>query len=680
MKKGVLLLILFTSFNLFSQVYNPINWTFQVNKVSSSEAELIFKAKIDDNWHLYGMSVPADGPIATSFKIKENADFKLIGNVIEVTKPEVKLDENFQLQIPLFSKKAIFKQKIKILNNSLKSITGSVEFMACDDKQCLPPKEEDFRFILSSEFQTTNTNEEVDSSKNTIPKLNIPTITNKKEDNVNIQSASTNINNKNESKQNKSLWLFFLLSFIGGLGSLLTPCVFPMIPMNISFFLNSSTNKYKAISNALVFGFSIIFIYTLLGFIVSLTQSGSNLGNVLSTHWIPNSLFFVLFIIFGLSFLGLFEIVLPGSLAGKTDQQVDKGGFIGSFFMALTTIIVSFSCTGPIVGSILIESMQGLSIKPVIGMLGYSIGFALPYSLLAMFPSVLKNLPKSGGWLNSVKVFFAFILLAFSLKFISNIDQTYHLNLLSRQLYLSIWIASFLLLGLYLLGLYKLPHDTENKHIGAGRLLLTIVIFSFVFYLIPGLFGAPLHSLSAVLPPQSEKDFSLQSNNKSTDSNVSILCNENPLYSDILHLPYGLKAYFDYNEGMECAKKQNKPALIIFKGHQCSNCKEMEAKVWSDKTILNKMQNNFVIIALYVDDKTKLTGSQVYISSYDGKEKNTIGKKNIDFQITKYKSNTQPFYVIEDVNGNLLTNPIGTELEIEKFNIFLDKAKTTSLN
>ncbi len=373
----------------------------------------------------------------------------------------------------------------------------------------------------------------------------------------------------------------------------------------------------------------------------------------------------------------MFEIILPTGLANKADRQVDKGGYLASFFMAFTLVIVSFSCTGPIVGVLLVKAAAGDVLEPLIGMFAFGLAFALPFTLLAIFPGMMKSLPKSGGWMNSVKVVLGFVILAFSLKFIANIDQAYHFGILSRDIYLAIWIVLFILMGFYLLGKIKFSHDSELKHVSVFRLLIAIVSFTFALYLFPGLFGADLNAVSALIPPKSAQKFDLAKNQVvglSTNARPQSLC-ETPKYSDILHLPHGLQGYFDYEQGMACAKKLNKPVLLDFKGHQCANCKEMETKVWSDPEVLKRLQNDYLIIALYVDDRTALPENEWITSTIDGKVKKTIGKKYADFQISKYNINSQPYYVLVDPNGDQLNEPKGHDLNIENFVKFLDEGK-----
>jgi len=455
-----------------------------------------------------------------------------------------------------------------------------------------------------------------------------------------------------------------------------------MIPMTVAFFSRDSGSRSKSIVSAFIFGLSIVLIYSSLGIIVSLTSAGAGFANALSTHWIPNVLFFALFAVFATSFFGAFEIILPNSWVSSADSKVDKGGIVASFFLGLTTVLVSFSCTGPIVGALLVEAASGDVLRPTIGMFGFGVAFALPFTIFALFPSVLDKMPKSGGWLNSVKVVLGFVMVAFSLKFVSTVDSVYGLGILSRDIFISIWIVLSLLTGFYLLGKIRFAHDSEVKSIGVFRLFLVVVVFTFAIYLIPGLFGAPLKSLSGMLPPRETSTFNLEklinSNPvsggtvSSSAENLSQLCSE-PKYADVLHLPYGLKGYFELKQGLACAKEQGKPVLIDFKGHACSNCKQMEAKVWSDPEVLRRLRDNFVIIALYVDDRTPLPESEWFTSLIDGKVKKTMGKVNEDIEISRFKTNALPLYVIADHEGNPLNEPSLYNLDIKAYIEWLDE-------
>jgi len=662
MKKHFLALafgfFLFSVFNSFSQVFDPVKWKFKSEKLKNKEIELVFEAIIEKNWYLYSQDIPEGGPIPTSFHFDNSDFFQLIGEVTEVTDPEVKYDPNFDLNVKLFSNKAIFKQKITAQTDESFVVKGFIEFMSCDNYRCLPPKEKDFEFILNKYSGSEETVlQSIDSKIEIMVGEPFPGEIGK-----------------------KPLWGFFFISFLAGLAGILTPCVFPMIPITVTFFMKNSNNRARSVFQGLVYGISIMGIYIAIGLIISLTSAGADFANNLATHWIPNILFSLLFIMFAASFLGMFELVLPSRLVNRFDKQADKGGYLGTFFMAFTLVVVSFSCTGPIVGALLVEAAVGEVQKPLIGMFGFSLAFALPFSLFAIFPSWLSSLPKSGGWLNSVKVVLGFIVLAFSLKFLSVIDLTYHLGILGREIYLALWIVIFTLMGFYLLGKIKFAHDSDLAFIGVPRLFLTIITFAFVIYLIPGMFGAPLKIVSGLLPPQTTHSFNLASiipDNQETK--ISFLgekeqsvC-ETPKYSDFLHLPHNLKGYFDYEQGLACAKKLNKPIMLDFKGHACSKCAEMEAKVWFHPEVLKRLKNDYVIIALYVDDKTKLPEYEWITSEYDKKVKKTIGKKWADFQISTFNINTQPFYVIIDHNENTLGKPMGYDLDINKFIEFLNR-------
>jgi len=445
----------------------------------------------------------------------------------------------------------------------------------------------------------------------------------------------------------------------------------------VTFFMHDSGNKRKARFQAIVYSLSIILIYTLIGTILALTL-GANFANFLSTHWIPKVFFFLIFMIFAASFLGMFEITLPAWMVSKADKQADKGGITGAFFMAFTLVLVSFSCTGPIVGLILVKSAGGEVLLPIVGMLGFSIAFALPFGIFAFIPSWLASLPKSGGWLNSVKVVLGFIELAFGLKFLSIADQTYHWHILDREVYLAFWIVIFTLMGIYLLGKLKFRHDSDVGPLSVPRLLLAIITFTFVVYMIPGMWGAPLKALAGYLPPQQSLDFDLPATihnevktlSGGTKTSTS-LCDE-PKYKDFLELPHQLEGYFDYRQALACSRKQNKPLFIDFTGISCVNCREMEARVWADPQVLSRLRENFIITALYVDDKTEVPQNEWITSKYDGKVKKSIGKIYADLQISRFNVNAQPYYVLLDTTGNLLTTPKAYDLNVDRFIKFLD--------
>lgn len=656
---GLLLIIAFFSVSqLFAQVVQPVKWSFE-SKQDGQDVTLIFKATVDAGWHVYDTDLPDGGPVKTSFNYADSTKFEFSGTLAKEPMPEELFDKNFNMKIRYFAHQAVFTQKIRLKDASVKEIKGSVEFMSCNDETCTPPTETEFDFKLDG----AGTSASAVTAQPTIPeKTSVP------------QDAKTN-----------NLLLFLFFSFLAGLAAILTPCVFPMIPMTVSFFMNSGDSKLKSRLHAIFYGISIIAIYTVVGTLVAVIF-GPGAANWLSTHWLPNLIFFAVFMIFAFSFFGMFEIVLPSWLVNKSDKQADRGGFMGSFFMALTLVLVSFSCTGPIVGAILVQSAGGQVLKPIVGMFGFSLAFALPFTIFALFPGWLNNLPRSGGWLNAVKVVLGFLELALGLKFLSVADQTYHWGILDREVYLAIWIVIFTLLGFYLLGKLKFAHDSDVKVVTVPRLLMSIITFAFVVYLIPGMFGAPLKAISGYLPPMTTHDFDLHKIIRdeikiaSSGHSGAFMAGEDneicdkPKFAEFLHLPHGLEGYFDYEQGMACARKQHKPVFIDFTGHGCVNCREMEANVWSDPRVLQRLQDDFVIIALYVDDKTTLPESDWVTSSYDGKVKKTLGKKYADFEISRYGVNAQPYYVLLDNNENLLVEPRAYDLNPDHFVDFLDAA------
>ena len=641
-KKSILLLLILISVLAQAQIIEPIKWTTE-SKQDGSEVELIFKASIDDGWHLYDTYLPEGGPIATSIVYEDSTKFDFVGDLIKEPLPEEHFDKTFQLTLRYFSHEAVLKQKIKLKSDAPVKINGYVLFMGCDDETCLPPNEAEFSFS----FNQDNAPVAADT-QNTVNE---------------ITPATTS-----GSASGQTIWLFILISALAGLAAILTPCVFPMIPMTVSFFMRGSENRAKSIRTGFFFGLSIVLIFTLLGALFSFGIFGPNAGSILSTHWIPNLLFFALFLIFAISFFGAFEIVLPSSLVNKTDAKADKGGLIGAFFMALTTVIVSFSCTGPFIGALIIQAVQDGGMRPLIGMFFFGLAFATPFTLLAIFPSALNKLPKSGGWLNSIKVVFAFILLAFGMKFLSNIDQVYGFDIISRELFLSIWIVIFSLLGLYFLGKLKFSHDSDLPFISVGRTFLSIATFTFALYLFTGLFGAPLTSISALIPPPGNNTFFTPNSATVIENPNAELCGP-AKYSDKLHLPHGLHGYYDFEQGMACAKEQGKPAFVVFKGHACANCKKMENSVWADSEVLKTLSEDYVIIALYTDDRTQLDKEDWVTSEVDGKVKKMLGKKNLDLEISKYNTNSIPYHVIIEPDGTEHT--LNVTFDTDEFKSFL---------
>ncbi|MDH5476442.1 MAG: thioredoxin family protein [Cyclobacteriaceae bacterium] len=694
MKKIVLLIALCSLFlPAYSQILQPALWSYDVSVRTieeGDEVDLIFNAEIDNDWYLYSTDFDPDcGPTVTTFTFNQDPSYQLVGELKPIGAKK-KFDETFECDYTYFRESAQFIQRIKIRSTDL-NITGTYEYQVCTDinGMCIAFDDEfDFSpFINVKAAKTSSTNTSVQKEKTPVKEPVVYEVI----DSTDLEIADTQdteapIENSltedvkvyeiETTEEESSLWGFMVLAFLTGLAALITPCVFPMIPMTVTFFMkDNESNKGNGVKKGITFGVSIILIYTLLGTFFAFILGADGL-NAMATHWLPNVFIFIIFIVFALSFLGLFEITLPSAFVNKVDKQADRGGLVGVFFMAFTLALVSFSCTVPIVGSVLVLSAGGEIIKPILGMLSFSLAFALPFTLFAIFPNWLKSLPKSGGWLNSVKVMLGFLELALGLKFLSVADQAYHWGLLDREIYLAFWIVIFTMMGFYLLGKIVLPHDDKLEKTGVFRLLVATLIFTFVVYLIPGMFGAPLKMLAGYLPPQSTHDFDVPAliEENSGNSSESALC-DLPKYANILHYPHGLKGYFDYQQAVACAKQQNKPIFIDFTGHGCVNCRKMEERVWSDPEVLHRLKNDFVMLALYVDDKTTLPEEEWYTSEYDGKIKKTIGKQNADFQITRFHNNAQPYYIILDPNENLLMQPKAYDLNVSTFVAFLEEAK-----
>ncbi|MCJ8211747.1 thioredoxin family protein [Mucilaginibacter sp. RS28] len=473
----------------------------------------------------------------------------------------------------------------------------------------------------------------------------------------------------------KTLWQIFLEGFLGGFAALIMPCIYPMLPLTVSFFTKKAGSRSKAVFQSVLYGVSIIVIYVALGLIITLLF-GSDALNSLATNGIFNLFFFLLLVVFGASFLGAFEITLPSSLGNKLDQNADKGGFAGIFFMAATLAVVSFSCTGPIIGTLLVDAAaKGERLAPALGMFGFSFALALPFTLFALFPSLLKSLPKSGGWLNTVKVFLGFVELAFALKFLSNVDLAYHWNWFDREIFLALWIAIGLMLGLYLIGKIKFSHDSELEHLTVPRTFIAIIVFAFVVYMIPGMWGAPLKTLSGFLPPMATQDFVLNNDGGSAPAaatqNVSI---KNKKYEDLFvrGKHQGLNEWYDYEQALQISKELHKPVLIDFTGWNCANCRKMELEVWSDTEVHKRLRDEFVLLELYVDEKTPLPAAEQYVSSFSGKKVVSIGNKNSDYEASKFNVNSQPYYVIVNSNGDVLVPPQGANYNVAEYLKYLD--------
>jgi thiol:disulfide interchange protein len=464
----------------------------------------------------------------------------------------------------------------------------------------------------------------------------------------------------------KTLWQIFIAGLLGGFTAVLLPCIYPLLPLTVSFFTKKSGTRAKGIMQSLVYGLSIIIIYVSLGMLISIAF-GSDALNELATNGIFNMFFFLLLVVFGISFLGAFEITLPSSLANKLDENADKGGLTGIFFMASTLVVVSFSCTGPIIGTLLVDAAsKGDRLGPAVGMLGFSLALALPFTIFALFPSLLKSLPKSGGWLNSVKVVLGFLELAFALKFLSNVDLAYHWNWFDREIFLSLWIAIGLLLGLYLIGKIKFSHDSDVPYLSIPRTFLSIIVFAFVIYMIPGLWGAPLKSISAFLPPIATQDFDLSPSPGATavsSGSTSSIKNHKYAANYTRISTRGLDAFYDYDQALQASKELHKPIIIDFTGFNCVNCRKMESNVWSDKQVFDRLQNDYVLLQLVVDDKAELAPAEQFTSTYSGKKITTLGGKWSDLEAARFNSNSQPYYVLLDSDGNMLTDKSGKQIQ-----------------
>ncbi|WP_224491070.1 thioredoxin family protein [Robertkochia flava] len=682
-----------------SQILDPVSWSTSVEKVSDNEYDLVSRATIDMGWHLYSQNVPEDGPLPTVFTFKTNENYSLEGATSEPEGHE-EFDNTWETVIKYFSDEAEFRQRIKI-SGDVDVITAEVEFQVCDDERCLPPNYVTLEFPVNAKYAAPAKPEPAKAQTTSTPakqaESNTPATEEKQaEDSAAKEEASepvatttealigerTPVSTESEeltqtskseiaaeskplgkSGEKRGLTSIFIIAFLSGFAALLTPCVFPMIPLTVSFFTKQSKSKSAGIRNAIFYGISIIAIYVLLGTLVTAVFGADSL-NRLSTNVTFNIIFFLLLVVFAISFLGAFEITLPSSWANKVDSQSTKGGVIGILFMALALAIVSFSCTGPIVGTLLVEAASKGGIAPIVGMLGFSLALALPFALFAAFPGWLNSLPRSGGWLNTVKVVLGFLELALAFKFLSNADLVLQLHWLEREVFLAIWIAIFGALALYLFGKIQLPHDSPLTHISVGRLGLGLLVLTFVVYLIPGLWGAPLKLISGFPPPinYSESPYGV-GNSKGGNSTAGH--DELP---EGAHLgPHDIVSFHDYNQGLAYAKKVNKPVLIDFTGHACVNCRKMEDNVWSDPNVLEVLNNDIVLVSLYVDDKRELPDGEENISKKTGRKFRNIGQKWSEFQELRYNANAQPFYVLIDHNEENLTEPSAYNPNVEEY-------------
>ncbi len=621
-----------SAFSVHAQILEPVKWSFSLNKISETEYEVIADATIDDNWHLYSSNIPEGGPIPTSLVLISPEEQFAVGDLREEPEADIQFDQAFDMELAWFSNEARLILPIRLKDPDVDVIEGYVEFMSCDDEQCLPPDRVDFSLKLKGQSKASNENvEEVeadDSSEEITEKGSAP--------------AETKPSGTGDDSKAQGNWTIFWLSFLAGFAALLTPCVFPMIPMTVSFFTKQSKTKASGFRNAIFYGISIIVIYVILGTVVT-AIFGADVLNALSTDPWFNLFFAGLLIVFAISFFGAFEIVLPNSWVSAADKGADKGGMVGIFFMAFTLALVSFSCTGPIVGTLIVQAASVGGMAPVIGMLGFSLAIALPFALFAAFPGWMNSLPRSGGWLNSVKVVLGFLELAFAFKFLSITDMVLGLHILEREVFIAIWIAIFGALGFYLMGKIKLPHDSPMEHLPVSRMMLGLVVFAFTIYMIPGLWGAPVNLISGFPPPNNYAESPYGVGNKAPGSGRG---SADPL-GEYMHLgPQGIPAFDDYEKALAYARQVNKPLLLDFTGKGCTNCRKMEDAVWSDPAVREMLANDYVLTSLYVDFRQELPEDEKYTSPVTGKKIRSIGNKWSDFQISRFQRNSQPHYVI----------------------------------
>lgn len=670
MKKLFYLLVLVFASALMTSAQTSKSVVFSFSAVNNADGtvKLLFEADIPDGYRLYSPYNPEGASLPLNIILDSSSDFKISGKIRELDKPTQHYQEDFGVTEKYFTKKARFQINIQPLKQTPFAVSGSIKGQTCDSENSCYMVRDNFEIkvlpvkkkvvadsALSQNINVANT-DSVGVDTSVVP--------------VQDSLSSTKVDVvKSEPVNDMSLGHIFLLAFMAGLAAIFTPCVFPMIPMTVSFFLKNKSSKGK--KGALFYGFSIVALYTLpVAILIAISNIfggdtfTASVFNAISTHWLPNILFFIIFLIFALSFLGLFEITMPSRFVNKMDKKTDKGGFLGIFFMAFVLVLVSFSCTGPIVGAVLVESVSGgFALQPVVAMAAFSIAFSIPFTLFAFFPELMKKLPSSGGWLNTVKVVLGFVELALGLKFLSVADQTYHWHLLDREIYLSIWISIGLVLVFYLLRLYRLPNDdNDDQPVSVQRVIAALITLSFTVYMIPGLWGAPLKTLAGYLPPLSSQDFVIEKSYYPPSEKLENSSDEKIIYSDFLSLPFGIKGYFEINQAVKSAKSQNKPLLLIFTGHGCVNCRKMEENVWSNFKVQNTMNNDFVVAALFVDDKAKAFDS----------DKN-IGDVNSDLQFNLFKMNAQPYYVIvrpEDISKPLV-DPGVYNTDVDEFLKFL---------
>jgi thiol:disulfide interchange protein DsbD len=657
----LLSLVLSGALGLHAQVLEPVKWKFSLNRISDTQVEVVADATIDDNWHLYSTKIPAGGPIPTSLNIEPSGSLKLVGEVKQSPEPKPFFDEAFQMELGYFSNTARLTQLVDLSSDASLAIEGYVEFMVCDDQRCLPPERIDFELKVEGVTAAVASDELAETAEPSETLTEEAAVT--EAETVSAKQSASNAEPADAGAE--GYWGIFWLAFLGGLAALLTPCVFPMIPLTVSFFLRNADNRAKALRDGLFYGLTIIFAYVILGLAISVIF-GADALNAMATSPVFNVIFFALLIFFASSFFGAFELTMPSKWSNSLDSKADKaGGLLGVFLMGLTFVLVSFSCTGPIVGTLLVEAaIGGNMFSPAVGMLGFSVALAIPFAMFAIFPTAMKSLPKSGGWMNAIKVVLGFVVLAFSLKFLSVADSVGQWGLLDREVFIVLWIAIFFLMGLYLIGKIKFAHDSDLPYLSVPRLMLAIATFAFVFYLIPGLWGAPLKAVSSFLPSITTQDFDVSRSSGAfvAPSDTSALKGKS-----LKAGPYGLMKYTDYEEGLAVARETGKPVFLDFTGLGCANCRKMENLVWSDNTVRNMLANEFIIVSLYVDNREELPEDEQYVSEVTGRRVRTIGNKWSDFQISKYENNSQPFYVLLNHNEEALNDSYGYNTDVDAF-------------
>lgn len=651
-------LLLFLSYTSLAQIVTPTTWSYQVTPSSVKVGDIVdvvFKAKIEPGWKVYSAEMSSDvGPMILEFTFKNQKGVQLIGKPKPSRKPKIVHEEVWPADVQVYYNDIQYTQKVKVIGEHAK-LTASLTYQSCQEDGSCIPGENDFEIVIKELSGETSAAEGLpDQPEKEIVEQGDQTAV---ADTVSSEVLTKELQDKPvsepvENEADGSMWKFLLVAFGAGFASIFMPCIYPIMPMTVSYFTKQEDGKFKAI----FYGVSIMVIFAIMGLITM--ALGASFLNALSTHWIPNLIFFILFIVFGFALLGAFEIVLPHGAVNKIDRLGDKGGLIGIFFMALTLVVVSFSCTVPFVGSLLIGAAGGEVLKPLYGMLAFGLPFALVFGGLAMFPQYLKSLPKSGGWLNELKAVFGFLEFALALKFLSNIDLAYHWNLIHRNIFLAIWIVIAVIIGLYILGFMRMPKDDKITKYSPLRVFFAVVFFGIAVYMVPGLTNKPLAAFSGILPPLP----------------VSSVSSTAPKPDLMRSLPHGLYGFNEMEDALAHSKETGKPILIDFTGYACANCRKMEEQVWSKPDILQILKEDFVIASLYVDDKKELPKERQYISSYDGRLKSTIGAKNLDYQMSKYNSNAQPYYIIVSSNGEMINRPVAYT-SYEEFKDFLEKGK-----